>query len=88
MNAFVDRHQDHIAGVISRFDRVILSGMLPDIGYAGAMSRYLSRHDIRYFDYARWAEPLRDTIRDHAESLAEAAGIEIDFIRKHKKANL
>ncbi len=84
MNAFVERHQDAIAGVISCFDRVILSGMLPDIGYAGAMGHYLRQRDIRYFDYARWAEPLRDTIRHHAESLAEAAGLEIEFVRKHK----
>lgn len=84
MIAFVERHQDNIAGVISCFDRVIITGTLPDIGYAGAMAHYLCEQNIRYFDYPHWAEPLRDDIRQHAESLAAVAGIEIEFIRRQK----
>ena len=84
MASFVERHQTNIAGTISCFDRVIITGTLPDIGYAGAMAHYLTEQGIRYFDYPRWAEPLRNTIRQHAESLGSAAGIEIEFIRKQK----
>ena len=57
MNPFVERHQDKIAGVLSCFDRVIITGTLPDICYAGAMASYLSYHKIRLFDFPRWAEP-------------------------------
>ena len=32
MNPFVERHQDKIAGVLSCFDRVVITGTLPDIG--------------------------------------------------------
>ena len=84
MNPFVERHQDKIAGVLSCFDRVVIIGTLPDIGYAGAMAGYLSYHKIRLFDYPRWAEPLRDELRHHAEQLALESGIEIEFIRRHK----
>ena len=84
MNPFVERHRDKIAGVLSCFDRVVITGTLPDIGYAGAMAGYLSYHKIRLFDYPRWAEPLRDELRNHAEQLAIEAGIEIEFIRRHK----
>ena len=84
MNAFVQRHQEKITAVLSCFDRVVITGTLPDIGYAGAMAGYLSYHNIRLFDYPRWAEPLRDKLRDHAEQLANKAGIEIEFIRRHK----
>ena len=84
MNPFVKRHQDKIAGVLSCFDRVIISGTLPDICYAGVMASYLSYHKIRLFDYPRWAEPLRDELRNHAEHLALEAVIEIEFIRRHK----
>jgi len=84
MNAFVQRHQEIITNVLSCFDRVIITGTLPDIGYTGAMAGYLSYHSIRLFDYPRWAEPLRDKLRDHAEQLANKAGIEIEFIRRHK----
>ena len=41
MNPFVERHQNKIAGVLSCFDRVVITGTLPDIGYAGAMAGYL-----------------------------------------------
>ncbi len=84
MNAFVERHQDKIAGVLSCFDRVVITGTLPDIGYAGAMAGYLSYHKIRLFDYPRWAEPLRNELRNHAERLAAEASLTIEFIRRHK----
>ena len=84
MNPFVERHQDRIAGVISCFDRVVVTGTLPDIGHAQAMAGYLTYHDIRLFDFPRWAQPLRDDIRGHAERLAGEAGLEIEFIRSHK----
>jgi hypothetical protein len=84
MNPLVERHQDKIAGVFSCFDRVVITGTLPDTSYAGAMAGYLSYHKIRLFDDPRWAEPLRDELRDHAKQLAFDAGIEIEFIRRHK----
>ena len=84
MNPFVERHRDKISGLLSCFDRVVITGTLPDIGYAGAMAGYLSYHKIRLFDYPRWAEPLRDELRNHAEQLARESGIEIEFIRRHK----
>ncbi len=84
MDPFVERHRDKISGLLSYFDRVVITGTLPDIGYAGAMAGYLSYHKIQLFDYPRWAEPLRDELRNHAEQLASEAGIEIEFIRRHK----
>jgi len=46
------------------------------------MTSYLNVHKIRIFDYARFAEPLRDEIRSNAEKLAQESGIEIEFVRK------
>ena len=84
MNSLAELHNEQIAGTLSCFDRVIVFGSLPDIGYADAMQRYLGAHEILLFDYPRWAEPLRDEIRANAEKLAAEANIEIEFIRKHK----
>jgi len=39
---------------------------------------------MRLFDYPRWAEPLREQLRTHAERLAAEAGLEIEFIRHYK----
>jgi hypothetical protein len=46
------------------------------------MTNYLYQHQIRIFDYAQWAAPLREKIRAHAEALAQAKGLTIEFIRK------
>ena len=56
MNPFVERHQDRIAGVISCFDRVVVTGTLPDIGHAQAMAGYLTYHDMTFLDgHSRYA---------------------------------
>lgn len=83
-NPFIDQHQDKITGTLSCFDRVVITGTLPDICHPSAMGGYLSYHQIRLFDYAHWAESLREEIRVNAEQLAAEAGIQIEFIRKSK----
>jgi hypothetical protein len=84
MNPFVEQHEDEIGSVLSCFDRVVITGTLPDICHPKAMAGYLSYRDIRLFDYPRWAEPLRDEVRANAERMAAEAGLEIEFIRKFK----
>ena len=84
MNPFVEQHRDEIGCVLSCFDRVVITGTLPDICHARAMASYLGGRGIRLFDYAHWAEPLRDELRANAERLAAEAGLEIEFIRKLK----
>lgn len=84
MESFLERHADLIQGVLSCFDRVVLTGTLPDLCHAEAMARYLGARGIRLFDYPRWAEPFRDELRAHAERLAQEAGLTIEFIRRVK----
>lgn len=77
-----ERYATDIAGTLSCLDRVILNGTLVDIGYGGATVATLRRQGYRIFDYARFAEPLRDEIRNHAQRLAADHGLEIDHISK------
>ena len=46
------------------------------------MTGFLSARQIRIFDYSRFAEPLRDRVRDRAAELASAAGVTIEHIAK------
>lgn len=69
MNPFVERHPSNIAGVLSGFDRVIITGTLPAIGHAEAMALHLPAREVRLFDFSHWAEPL-----------AAEAGLEVVFI--------
>ena len=46
------------------------------------MTKYLYIHQIRIFDYTKFAEPLRDLIRENAQTIAKENGLEIEFISK------
>ena len=67
---FVARHQADVAGVVSCFDRVVLTGSLPDIGHARAMESWLRIRQVRLADYPRCAELMRVEIRDDAMKVA------------------
>jgi hypothetical protein len=82
MPSLLERYSDQIAGVISCFDRIVLQGTLPGFSYADGMTHYLYTHQIRIFDYPKWADGLREQLRANAEKLAKEHGVEIEFIRK------
>src|SRR6516165_97503 len=46
------------------------------------MTAYLKARQIRIFDYPRFAQPLRDALRENAQRLAAEHGLEIMFLRK------
>jgi hypothetical protein len=46
------------------------------------MTGFLSARQIRIFDYPRFAEPLRDRVRDRATELANTTGVIIEHIAK------
>jgi hypothetical protein len=81
MPALTERYAEQICGVLSCFDRLVITGTIPGVCYADGMSSYLRSHDIRIFDYPRFAEPLREEIRQNAERVAQENGVEIEFIR-------
>jgi hypothetical protein len=82
MDLLTERYADKIQGVLTCLDRVIISGTIPEICHAEAMTSYLYSQKVRIFDYTKFAEPLRDEIRLHAERLAQENRLKIDFIRK------
>jgi hypothetical protein len=47
MSALVDRYDDRIAGVLSCYDRVVITGTLPTVCYAAGMTRFLYAHEVR-----------------------------------------
>jgi hypothetical protein len=77
-----EKYSDELHGVLNCYDRVIISGNLQPFCYAQGMTNYLYQHQIRIFDYARFAEPLTGEIRANAEGLAQENGLTIEFIRK------
>jgi hypothetical protein len=76
-----ERCADQIQLVLSCFDRVVLSGMLPEFGHAKVATHELFRRQIRIFDFPQFANGLREAIRAHAEGLAAREGVTIEFVR-------
>jgi hypothetical protein len=80
--ALTERYGDHIAGVLSCYDRILITGTLPEACFAGGMTHVLYAKGIRIFDYAQFAAPLRDRVRERAIAIAREAGIAIQYIAK------
>jgi hypothetical protein len=53
MSSFVERYGLLLHGVLSCYDRILLTGTLPDVCHAAAMGQYLRSQNIRIFDFAR-----------------------------------
>jgi hypothetical protein len=82
MVSLTQRHDDRIAGVLSCYDRVVVTGTLPTVCYAEGMTRFLYASGIRIFDYPAFASTLRDRVRDRAVSVAAEAGVTIEHVSK------
>jgi hypothetical protein len=80
--SLTERYDERIAGVLSCYDRVVITGTVPVICYAEGMTRFLYANGIRIFDYPEFAMKLRDRVRDGAASLAASSGITIEHIAK------
>ena len=76
-----ERYRERLAGVLACYDRIIVTGTLPGACYAKGMMGFLSARQIRVFEYPRFAEPLRDRVRDRAAELASAAGVHVLSLR-------
>ena len=79
---FSEKYAGKLDGVLHCFDRVVLTGNLQEICYPQGMTSYLYRRGIRIFDYAQFSQPLHEQICTNAEALAQANGLEIEYIRK------
>jgi hypothetical protein len=80
--SLTERYDDRMAGVLSCYDRVVITGTVPVICYAEGMTRFLYANGIRIFDYPQFAQTLRDRVRDRAAALASEAGLTIEHIAK------
>jgi hypothetical protein len=82
--SLTERYDDRIAGVLSCYDRVVVTGTLPGICYAEGMTRYLHAREIAIFEYPAFANTLRLSLRERAEALAAEAGAPSEFVGKSR----
>ncbi len=77
-----ERYSDRLAGVLSCYDRILITGTLPGACFAEGMTKILRAKDIRIFDYPQFAAGLRDRVREAAAAIAAQAGVTIEHIAK------
>ena len=82
MELLTATYNREISFALSCYDRLILSGTLPEISYSQGMTNYMYQKGVRIFDYPKFAETFKETIRANAERIAKEHGVEIEFIRK------
>jgi hypothetical protein len=80
-----ERYCDDLDGVVSCYDRVVITGNIQPFCYAQGMTHYLYQQEIHIFDYVKFAGSLRERIRENTEELAQTNGVEIEFTRSGKK---
>jgi hypothetical protein len=77
-----DRYAERIAGMLSCYDHVVITGTLPTVCYAEGMTRYLNARGIRIFEYPQFAQTLCEPVREAA--VAAEAGVQIEHVgRSH-----
>ena len=84
MELLTTRYTENLAGVLSCYDRIVITGTLPGACYADGMTSFLHSRSIRIFDYPQFALPLRERIRDGAQALAQQHGARIEHISRAK----
>jgi len=82
MEILTKTYKNSISFELGCYDRMILSGSLPEISYPDGITHYMYENKIRIFDYPKFAEPFKDKIKGNAERLAEENDIKIEFINK------
>jgi len=68
-----ERYKSQIAGLLSCYGRIIIQGTVPGWRYAQGMTDYFYAQQLRLFDYPKWAQPLREAIRENRERLAASS---------------
>jgi len=76
-----EKYREQISGVTSCYDRIVIQGTLQPFCYADGMTMFLKTNGIRIFDYKKFAEPLRNELRNNAENIAKENHVEIEFVK-------
>jgi hypothetical protein len=71
MQSFLARHQAHIQGTISGFDRLRFSGQMLMLSISCGLAHFLNQTGVLLKDFGQYAEDLSDQIKQATIRLAE-----------------
>ena len=77
MNLLTNIHKEHITGILSCLDRVIITGTLPQVFHYQGITSHLYSSGVRIFDYPKFAEPFKEELRANAEQMYPSGKLHI-----------
>jgi hypothetical protein len=80
MEAFIQRHQEDVIGVLEGFDRILFRGSLRSISYAEGLDRFLTVARVRYKAFGTFAQGLSERLKDHAQKVAAQTGRPYEYL--------
>lgn len=80
MDAFIQRHQQDVIGVLGGFDRLRFRGTLRSICYAQGLDLFLGRVGVRYRDFKEVALGWSEGLIERGRQVARQAGRPFQFV--------
>lgn len=80
MDAFIQRHQEDVIGVVHGFDRMRFRGTLRSISYAEGVDQFLGRVGVRYKDFKETVLGWSERLIEHARQVAHQAGRPFEYL--------
>jgi hypothetical protein len=66
MELLTERYKNEISCVLSCYDWIILNRTIPEISYSQGMTSYIYQNGLPIFNYPKFAEQFKETIRANA----------------------
>ena len=82
MESFISKYNSLISFSLSCYDRIVITGSLPEINYAQGMTSFLFNKNILIFDFAQYVDKLRDVIHKQIESIKQETGAPFQYLNK------
>lgn len=64
MNSFINKHKDHVSGVLSGFDRLVLRGSLRNLAYVAGLRGYLNATGVLLKDFSKYALQITAKLKE------------------------
>ena len=80
MHEFIAKHENHIAGVLSGFDRLVFRGTLRSISWAEGMNHYLHANDVLLKDFGTHVERVSQRLKQASLAGAECTARPIQYL--------
>jgi hypothetical protein len=80
VESFLQQYPDEVVGVLSGPDRTVYRGTFRGISYVEGMAKFLSSQSVLLKNFGRFAESCTQRLKHGVERLAEAAGLEVQYL--------